>query len=694
MQVRDRLLAVLAADVGGDVVHRAGPVQRDHRREVVDRGRAQLANVAPHARRLELEDAGRLARGEQLERPGVVERDPIEIDGDPAVRGHELHRLAEDRQVREAQEVELEQAERLDRVHLVLGHERFRVRGLLERHELGQRLATDDHPGGVRRRVARHPLELLGQVDEAVDASVRLVRLAERWRDVERLVEPDPELIRDGLRDPVDLAVAVAQHAADVADRGPGEHRAEGDDLGDVVGAVLAGDVRDDLVPATVLEVDVDVGHRDPVLVEEALEGQLIVDRVDRRDAERVGHDRARRAAPAGRLDALLAGEAHEIGHDQEVAGVAHGGDDPELVVEPLLERPCHGPVATLEPALAFGPQPALGGLALGHRKVRDERPSERQLDRAHVGDPAAGQQRVPLIGEQRGHLRGALEIEVLRFEAHPAGRVEIVAGANAQQHVVRIVLVLADIVQVVGHNERQAGLRRQPHELLVQPPLLGQPVVLELEEEPIRPEDVAVLAREPARSVPLVDLERARDLAVETGTEPDQARAVPGQVLTVDPGLVVIAVDVGVGHEPAQVAVADRVAREQDQVVGLAIGLALLVGHRPTGDVGLDADDRLDALRPAGLVEGHRAVQGPVVGQREAVESVRGGRVHQLRDSPEPVEQAELGMDVEVGEISAADGHGTSIVARDRWETESCRGRNAGRERPARAPIDSDRGR
>ena len=34
----------------------------------------------------------------------------------------------------------------------------------------------------------------------------------------------------------------------------------------------------------------------------------------------------------------LLAREADEVGHDQEVAGVAHADDHVELVVEPLLE--------------------------------------------------------------------------------------------------------------------------------------------------------------------------------------------------------------------------------------------------------------------------------------------------------------------------------------------------------------------
>ena len=80
VQVGDLLLAVLAADVGRDVVHGPGPEERHHGRQVVDRGRPQLLDVAAHARRLELEDAGRLAAREELEGPRVVERDPVEVD--------------------------------------------------------------------------------------------------------------------------------------------------------------------------------------------------------------------------------------------------------------------------------------------------------------------------------------------------------------------------------------------------------------------------------------------------------------------------------------------------------------------------------------------------------------------------------------------------------------------------------------
>ena len=74
---------------------------------------------------------------------GVVERDPVEIDLDAAVLAHEVDGLPEDGQVRQPEEVELEQPQRLDACisYWVM---RVRVGRLLQRHEpvSGSRLMT------------------------------------------------------------------------------------------------------------------------------------------------------------------------------------------------------------------------------------------------------------------------------------------------------------------------------------------------------------------------------------------------------------------------------------------------------------------------------------------------------------------------------------------------------------------------
>ena len=69
----------------------------------------------------------------------------------------------------EAQEVHLQQAHLLDDRAFVLGDDVVGARGLVERHEVRQRLIGDDHAGGVHRGVAGQPFELAADVDHLAD---------------------------------------------------------------------------------------------------------------------------------------------------------------------------------------------------------------------------------------------------------------------------------------------------------------------------------------------------------------------------------------------------------------------------------------------------------------------------------------------------------------------------------------------
>ena len=79
-------------------------------------------------------------------------------------------------------------------------------------------------------------------------------------------------------------------------------------------------------------EVDVDVGHRLAARVEEALEEQVVLDRVDVGDLEAVGDERAgRRAAARADADPVALRERDEVPDDQEVVGEAHLADRLQL---------------------------------------------------------------------------------------------------------------------------------------------------------------------------------------------------------------------------------------------------------------------------------------------------------------------------------------------------------------------------
>ena len=80
------LLAELAGAIGRDVRHRARPIERDERDDVLEPVGAHLDQRLAHARAFHLEHADRLAASEHFVGLGVVERDVAEVDSDSAPR--------------------------------------------------------------------------------------------------------------------------------------------------------------------------------------------------------------------------------------------------------------------------------------------------------------------------------------------------------------------------------------------------------------------------------------------------------------------------------------------------------------------------------------------------------------------------------------------------------------------------------
>ena len=91
--------------------------------------------------------------------------------------------------------------------------------------------------------------------------------------------------VGDQLGEAVDFGEVHVEDAADVLDGGARAQGAEGDDLRDLLAAVLLGDVLDDFAAAARAEIDVDIGHADALGIEEALEEQAVLQRIDVGDA-------------------------------------------------------------------------------------------------------------------------------------------------------------------------------------------------------------------------------------------------------------------------------------------------------------------------------------------------------------------------------------------------------------------------
>ena len=183
---------------------------------------------------------------------------------------------------------------------------------------------------------------------------------------------------------------------------------------------------------------------------------------------------------------------------------------------------------------------------------------------------------------------------------------------------------------------------------------LLLQALVLNLQEEILRAEDVAVEASGLARGVVLPFRQPLGDLALQAAGKPDQPLRVLRQEFLADARLVVEAVERGLRDDLDQVAVALVVLGEHDQVV-----VVVAVGRRAVhavvvllADVELAADDRLDAVLLRGIVEMHRAEDVAVVGDGDGRHVQLGHARHELVDVAGAVEQRVVGVQVKMDKL------------------------------------------
>ena len=108
------------------------------------------------------------------------------------------------------------------------------------------------------------------------------------------------------------------------------------------------------------------------------------------------------------------------------------------------------------------------------------------ELDVAALGDLERGFDGGGMVVEDLPHLVAVLHVEALAVEAEALRVVEVGGGADAEQHVVRLVVVALEVVRVVGGDQRQVQVGRHLHQLGVDLVLRRNAVALHLEVEAV----------------------------------------------------------------------------------------------------------------------------------------------------------------------------------------------------------------
>ena len=303
--------------------------------------------------------------------------------------------------------------------------------------------------------------------------------------------------------------------------------------------------------------------------------------------------------------------------------------------------------------------------MARGHREVRQQDAPELQLLLDALGDDQAAVASAGelIVGEERPHVAGRLHPVALAVEAEALLVADQCPRLDAEEDIVVCRLLAPGVMAVVGSQERRPDLPGDGQQVGQHPLLSGHPMVHDLDEEVLLPEDLLVHAggghRRPEVTghpdVPLLVVgvggEQLGNVAPEAAGGADEPGGVLGEQLDVHPGLVVEALQERPAGQLDQVAVPGVVDRQQRDVVAQFLPAGRPVEPGARGQVALHADDRLHPGGGGRFVEVHGPVERPVVGDGDRRLSVGGHRCHHLLDPGGPVEHRVLGMEMEVSE-------------------------------------------
>ena len=119
--------------------------------------------------------------------------------------------------------------------------------------------------------------------------------------------------------------------------------------------------------------------------------------------------------------------------------------------------------------------------------------PVERQLEVAHLGDGEGGVAGLGQPGEHGPHLLSGLQVELFGIELQPVLVGLDLLLLDAEQHVMGPGVALFRVVDVVRCRDGDGEIPRGLDQHGVHPSLLGQAVILDLQVEAARIEQVPV---------------------------------------------------------------------------------------------------------------------------------------------------------------------------------------------------------
>src|SRR5215472_5027396 len=287
----------------------------------------------------------------------------------------------------------------------------------------------------------------------------------------------------------------------------------------------------------------------------------------------------------------------NEIPNDQDVTNEPGFLEDAEFISESLAQLlviRCTLAVTLREAFIAKIAQVSFALLAGRHWIFRIFRTAKLDRDIAAFADRQGVVDRLWKSAKNLAHFGRRLEVE-LRRVTHPAFVLDPFAGADAKHHVMRVVVVAMQKMDVVRRDETEAEIFCDLWQDPVALSLHLDPMIMHLDEEILGAENVAIFRRRLLRLLDIVCLNRGVYFTGQTTTEPNQSRRMLREQILVDPRSVMKSVEMRGRDQFNQIAVADLVFGQQREMIRGIAQRARLLSVRARRDVSFAADDRFN---------------------------------------------------------------------------------------------------
>ena len=306
-------------------------------------------------------------------------------------------------------------------------------------------------------------LKLFTHVDELMHCLVGFVLGPQLRIHGKSFLKRYVKLVGDHLCNLIAIAVRKIHNPCHIADNTFGSKCTESDDLNNLVRTIFFSYIVNDVLPALVLEIHVDIRHGHTLRVKEPFKEKVILNRINVGYVHAIGDDTSRSGATArANCYIVLTAIVDVIPYNKEVIHITHALDDAKLIVKLFLQSAVIIWISLMKSIKTQFIQVSPGIVSFGYLEMRELCDTKFDLNVTSVRNFLRIIKSLFCIREKSSHFLFTFYVVLPAFIAKPVLVTDFFTSLDAQKKIVSFRVVSVSVMTVVSGNKRNIKFVRK----------------------------------------------------------------------------------------------------------------------------------------------------------------------------------------------------------------------------------------